>query len=125
MSSIVRRVVTGRPTSALLRQDPFKVGNLFRSEILVTTGNDWRRFYTRRTPFVPPTVSELPVPTGCWEKNFKKQNERYNRHLGGGIAFFLFTIFVVSQVATFNFSPPPLATGDDNDLCPPPQKKCK
>lgn len=65
----------------------------------------------------PATYNELPQPRGSWEQYHKWQNQKYNKHLMTGVSFFLFTIFVVSRVATFNFYPPPL-----DEMCFPPDE---
>lgn len=87
-------------------------------------GSVGKRYY-RKMPFVKPTVGELPVPEGSWERDYKRNNERYNKQLVFGVSFFIFTLFVVSRVATFNFSYPPHPDVIDAS-CPvqPAPKKC-
>lgn len=126
----VIRMLTAARTSKILGPTPNfqnvmpQIGVRMSSPLLQ---NDGRRFYRRHVPFVPPTLDEMPVPTGSWEKYYKKQNEKANQHLAVGIGFFLLTVSVVTYKVDFNMSPPPLSDIDDDDLCPapPPEKKCK
>ncbi|ODN06376.1 hypothetical protein Ocin01_00280 [Orchesella cincta] len=87
-------------------------------------GSAGKRYY-RKMPFVKPTLSELPVPEGCWERAYKRNNEKYNRHLLIGVSSLALAIFVISRVATFNFSYPAHPDVID-ESCPvqPAPKKC-
>jgi len=79
----------------------------------------------------PPTYNELPVPSGDWRNLYNEKQSKYNKHLIIGVTMFVGTIYVVSQVATFMWSPPPLEDeeGEVGEYCRVPvvvevPKKC-
>lgn len=46
--------------------------------------------------FKPPTMDELPVPSGSWQAHYDARQRKYNAVLALGLAFTAGTIVVVS-----------------------------
>ena len=47
----------------------------------------------------PASLNEMPQPTESWEQFDAARQKKYNTHLVGGLAFFAFTLGVVSLIS--------------------------
>ncbi|XP_072932977.1 uncharacterized protein [Epargyreus clarus] len=58
--------------------------------------------------FKPPSMDELPVPSGSWQARYDANQRRYNATLLFGVAFAASTIVVAkaSGLIFLNYSPP-------------------
>ncbi|CAG5054703.1 unnamed protein product [Parnassius apollo] len=58
--------------------------------------------------FKPPTMDELPVPSGSWQARYDANQRRYNAVLLFGVAFTAVTLIVAktSGLVYLNYSPP-------------------
>ncbi|CAK1585793.1 unnamed protein product [Parnassius mnemosyne] len=58
--------------------------------------------------FKPPSMDELPVPSGSWQARYDANQRRYNAVLLFGVAFSAFTLIVAktSGLVYLNYSPP-------------------
>lgn len=60
-----------------------------------------RRYHNEH--FKPPTMDELPVPSGSWQAQYDANQRRYNATLLFGIAFTTGTLIAVCKYSKYSF----------------------
>ena len=71
------------------------------------------------------TMSDLPIPEGCWYAYNRKMNQKRNLQLILGVGFFIFTLWTIKMMKVVDIGSMPIPP-DNDDLCRPmPPSKCK